>query len=119
MVFRHEYLPKSMIPPDPLHRSINWHSSSVNTTQVGTGTIWFRYAYIHTAVFQDLQPYCIYEYQVANGKLWSSLYRFSGTTPGSAALDSYQLLILGDLGTYANGQLTTNLMNGFLTKKIS
>lgn len=89
--------------------SSSWQSSESNSTRIDTGLVGYRYGYMHTSVLSGLSSSCFYEYQVSNGGLWSDIFVFNGKTP-SSPIESYQILILGDLGTYDDGQKTFDMI---------
>ena len=93
-----------------------WRNSPVESLRIDTGTTWHRYSYTHTAIMTSISPLCYYEYQVSNGLLWSETHAFKGTTPGSPkeSLESYQMLVLGDLGNYHLSEATLSMFSRIL-----
>jgi len=85
------------------------------TKKFHEGSHFWEYQHIHTAVFDNLDSNCWYEYKVKNLGVWSKTYIFNGRTPDTNATfrdvnNPFSLVIFGDWGTGPNGQYTKHLL---------
>lgn len=87
-----------------VNKTINYTISHVD---FGTSTK--RMNYVYSAVIQDLEPSCSYEYRVKNGVFSSDFFNFKGKTYGDESDDSHKVVIFGDLGI---SQASLTCING-------
>jgi acid phosphatase type 7 len=87
----------------------DWSYVAATTEEFDSASQTKRLGFIHSAVIENLDPACTYEYAVANGRLWSQRYFFKGATHGVKSHETYSLIVYGDLGIYDIAFNTFNL----------
>mmetsp|Transcript_24291 Transcript_24291/g.43210 ORF Transcript_24291/g.43210 Transcript_24291/m.43210 type:complete len:432 (-) Transcript_24291:27-1322(-) len=98
---------------------VSYRAVECNTTDVGEwkykaaerelfhqGKLFFEYEFIYTAIIEDLDPKCYYEYHVGTYFYWSKVRKISGLTPGNDNDEPIALFVLGDLGVGSNSSDT-------------
>ena len=87
-------------------------SYSMNHVDFGVNTK--RMNYVYSAVIQDLEPDCTYEYRVKNGAFSSDFHNFKGITHGDESHDLRKVVIFGDMGISSSSQILVNGMHKYL-----
>lgn len=91
----------------------DWKYKAADWSLFREGKLFFEVESIYTAVLDNLNPTCFYEYAVGTHLYWSDIRRISGFTPGNDLGEPISLLVLGDLGVGSNSSDTRAHMAEF------
>ena len=80
---------------------------------------WMIWECVHTVIIRDLNPRCMYEYQVGTGLLWSPLSQVSGRTPfyrSHGDRKPAKLAVVADLGLSSDSENTKTALRSYLNR---
>lgn len=111
--------PLSMIAYRPVNCSSKskWKYQKAEVQMFKEGNFYFQFQYVHTVILQNLDPYCLYEYQVGTFFYWSDVRTISGYTPGNDIGTPLKLVVLGDMGSGANSTDSRRLLTKFANER--